>query len=296
MNRIVGTIKAKKATPFPVSPEKMSTVYRSGRFMEIVTAMSDTLHISDYKRLSKTQYAVLSTGEICTYSPPLSHEKRTNLRKSFRNLRRIINANFTGSSSEKHIVLTYAEDMHDYQKAVTDFKKFWDKFRYHYPSTAHVRIIEPRQSGTWHIHMLVKSTTGEALEISVSHVHSLWGHGLVFANKLPATDNYGAYFSAVYTNLDDAEMAKETLSKSQIKGSRLKYYPPNIKFYTCSKGIIRPFPERMPYGIAQEIVAGTKKVFENASSIVRVDANGEEREINRIQYQQYRITNENGDV
>ena len=97
------------------------------------------------------------TGEAIPYKTSTARANNPNsLQKTFITLRRIINNNFTASDSERHVTLTYREHMTDYHQCVKDFKNFWLRFKRKYPSAEYIRVIEPQQSGRWHIHVLIK--------------------------------------------------------------------------------------------------------------------------------------------
>ena len=116
-----------------------------------------------------------------------------------------------------------------------------------------------------------------------------WGLGHVHVSKLPFANNYGAYFSARFSDIDLLENTDCTKGKTKqiIKGGRLKYYPPRFKLYACSEGIIRPTPMRMTYGEAQRLVANSKLSMTYTNHIIRCGDNGNDTEINTITYKQY---------
>jgi len=213
------------------------------------------------------------------------------MKKTFRDLRRIINANFFGGINERHVVLTYAHAMFDYMQANRDFKQFWTRFIYHYPNCEYLKVIEPQANKRWHIHVLIRGPTGQALYIDFDQLRSLWGLGRVHVSDLPAADNYGAYFSARFTDIDaleDSDQSEKNLnSKLIVKGARLQYYPPKFKFYTCSKGIVKPPPTIMKYGDAMNLVEGVTKVHTFTTQILMVDERGHTVELNATQYEQY---------
>lgn len=71
------------------------------------------------------------------------------------------------------------------------------------PSCEYIRILEPQQSGRWHIHLLVKSVIAP-LYIQFKHLRKLWGYGRVRVERLPFATNYGAYFCARFDNKEDS--------------------------------------------------------------------------------------------
>lgn len=96
--------------------------------------------------------------------------------------------------------------------------------------------------------MLLKSLTIKKIHIPIETLSELWKHGYSYIEKLPFSDNFGAYFAIRVTDLypDTDHTNKSNTPKSVIKGGRLHFYPQNFKLYRCSKGIKRPHPVQMP--------------------------------------------------
>ncbi|MGI6696660.1 MAG: rolling circle replication-associated protein [Christensenellales bacterium] len=289
------TIKNLKGKTFTVSSNHMCKVISSGNINEIITVkIPPSPVISNYRRLDKDRCVNLKTGEIITYK---KSSKRLNnhqgLRKTFSDLRRVINANFIGDhQSELHITLTYNYNEQDYTKVAKDFSRFWSRFTYHYPGCEYIRILEPQNAGRWHIHLLVKLMNGKLLYVDYDHLRDLWGLGLIHVSEMPSSDNIGAYFSAMFTDYDafeNAECPEQNPNgwKAIVKGARFKFYPPNFRFYSCSKGIIRPKAKKMPYGEAMKLVGNSREVYTSTKQIVTEDELGNIQELNAVLYQQF---------
>lgn len=83
------------------------------------------------KPLSKDHYVDLATGEIKNYQKNKQRiQSPENLRKTFKNLRRLIIGNF--KAGDIWITLTYRQDddkpMTDTTRVYRDFKSFWRRF------------------------------------------------------------------------------------------------------------------------------------------------------------------------
>ena len=72
---------------------------------------------------------VIGTGEIKEYQQT-DTKQADSLRKTFTNLRQLINTNFHVNDSELFLTLTYAENMQDPERLYTDYKKFFMRLRY----------------------------------------------------------------------------------------------------------------------------------------------------------------------
>lgn len=292
-NRLI--IKSLRDKTFTVSDNHRCKVISAGNIVEIITVKKPPPPIiAKYRRLNRDSCVDLETGEVIMYRQSSKRlENHQGLRKTFSALRRIINANFSGDEGfERHIVLTYGYQESDFNIVAKDFSKFWAKFMYHHGKCEYVRIIEPQQSGRWHLHLLVKKFDGSALNINYDQLHRLWGIGRVHVSKLPFTDNFGAYFSAMLRDLDVFEKLEiqdrpTNSMKTIVKGARLQFYPASFRFYTCSKGIIRPKAIAMAYGEARAMVAASKEVYTFTKQIVAEDELGNAVELNAVKYEQF---------
>ena len=231
-----------------------------------------------------------------------THDKKqmTNIKRAMKRLTAIIRANFGyDNDREAHITFTYRGAMKDHERLYSDFKRWYDQLRYHYPdhNFDYVAIMEPHGSGGWHIHLLLKSTeilwrirgnstTGLDFEKTIG----MWrkangtGAGAVRHERLPDNvSDYGKYFAAYFTTVvpldvelsGDREAVKQA-SKAAVKGSRVHYYPAGFKFYRCSQGIERPKLCREPYesvlndyGPPKYINAYTIKADEGAIQLIQ---------------------------
>lgn len=273
-----------------IDDSKISTVYKTGNITEIITPHHRNECLKKIRKLSKTQYVDLETGEVKEYKQSINKSDNTqSIQRSLSKLRRIINTNFTGSDSERFLTLTYATLMTDTSKLYKDFKSFISKLRKHYP-VEYIVVIEPQKTGSWHLHVLLKSLTNKSLQIPIEVLSELWNHGYFHIEKLPFADNFGAYFAVRVTDFysEDSDINNVNAPKSVIKGGRLHFYPPNFKIYRCSKGIKRPLPVQMAYGEAKKLTDGMKLCYSCSKQIISVDESGKEKTLNTISYHQYK--------
>jgi hypothetical protein len=189
-------------------------------------------------------------------------KQAANLRRSMKKLKGMIRANFgIDLDCEAHITLTYKGRMYDTNRLQENLEKFLRLMRKHYAdhSLEYIAIMEPHAHGGWHIHLLLKSDKPLWLSngvegISFDRVRNLWrkangsGHGGTYHARLPDdVRDFGAYFAAYFTTaipevveLSGNREEIKKASKAAEKGSRLRFYPANFKFYRASLGIIRP--------------------------------------------------------
>jgi hypothetical protein len=239
------------------------------------------------RKLSKDDYLVLSSGEVKQYEQN-KEKQQESLAKTFRALRGIIRANFEGNAkNQKMITLTYAENMKDPEKMYADFELFWKNFTYaNKPhKLQYVAVAEPQERGAWHMHVMTKSDQ-PSWWVDLDKLNKQWPHGMTSVEALKS-DDVGQYYVAYFTSLADETKAKkdaisEDMSKSRKKGGRLHYYPKGMRFYRCSRGIIRPKKETVPYKQVLDEYGYPK--FVNTYSITQ-EAEETEKEINVIQQQ-----------
>lgn len=285
MNSKIVCVKDHAKTP---DMNAMSKVFITGHVIEVETIDKPPKNINRYRKISKEQYIDTLTGELLEYKS----QKRSNsssMKSTFDKLRRIINANFTGIPSELHIILTYGKFMNDTRLMYLDFKRFWQRFSYRYPNCQYIAVTEPQRTGSWHYHVLVKSLDKEYFFIRQSELTELWGHGFTYIKNLAGYDNIGLYFVVRLQDIDVNEILNdENLPKTIKKGARLAYYPPNMKIYRCSSGIIRPQPIIIPYNSVSELVNGHEPCYKSTLHIMKVE-NETHRELNAITYEHYNL-------
>lgn len=284
-------IITKSSNEVEIPDFQLCTVYRCGPVIEVVSIKKRNRNPPKVRRLPNNQYLDLSTGEVKECQQH-TRAYSASLRKTFITLRRLISKNFQGSINELMLVLTYSVHMADTTQLYKDFKAFFAKLQYHYGPLSYISVIEPQQSGSWHFHVLVKKKKFGRLYIPKEHLDKLWEHGFTYVQRIKEVDNVGAYLTSYFTNIDMLEGtpdSKEGQNKMIIKNARLQFYPPGVRIYRCSKDIKRVSSITLPYYKVIEMVDGRKPVRQSARSIVSVQEDGTEKEINTIQYRQYNL-------
>ena len=287
MQHETGIIFKKGQAKIP-DENSIAQVFITGNIIEVRIIDKPSKNLNRYRKLNKCQCIDVETGEVIDYKID-KRGKSSTMKPTFDRLRRIINTNFTGTPSEVHIVLTYASVMTDTRQMYLDFKRFWQRFSYRYPNCQYIAVTEPQERGSWHFHLLVKSTDRPFFFIPHSELTELWGHGYTWIENLNGIDNMGAYFVPRLKDIDiNEDLQDENRSKSIKKGARLSLYPPNMKIYRCSTGIIRPQANLMPYKSVKELTKGHKPYFSGTLHIIRIDENGE-KELNAITDECYNL-------
>lgn len=260
------------------------------------------------KKINKNEYMVLSTGEVFEYQNHSENRSQDieSLRRTFKNIRELINTNFIGAKNELAFTITYAENMTDTKRLYSDFQNFMDKVRYKYPNIDYISVVEPQGRGAWHCHVLLRFNALKTIYIPNKDIAEMWGHGFVKVKAIKQNvDNLGAYLSAY---LGDVELNSDNLQelthegvlrpgqpmnvkevdiqgvkKKFIKGGRLHLYPVGMNIYRCSRGIRKPEKEYMTYEDAKKRIGAVTPTYETRTLIL--DDNGEI--LNAISYEQY---------
>lgn len=277
------------------------TVTKMGHLVEIqhMKKRNSAVHI---RKLDADRYLNLETGEICEFVKSENRSENINsLRQTFKKLRYAINENFQGKPNELFTTLTFAKDSFDEKMVAKDVKNYMKRFKYRYKGLStidYISVIEPHQSGQFHVHMLLRFNDVKKIYIPVLELKELWSHGRVDIKTLKNVDNIGAYLSAY---LADIELTEENVmeavqngskvvvkevegqKKKFIKGGRLKYYPPGMNLFSTSRGIKYPERVEMTYKSAKKIVGSAEPHYKKSYEIQNADFT------NTITYEQYNL-------
>jgi len=285
-----------------IPSQKKVKVVQMGNITEIMYIEKLNMNGFPVKKLNKTEYMVVSTGEVLEYQNHAENRAQNtdSLRKTFKKIRQLINTNFIGAKNELAFTITYAQNMTDNKVLYKDFEKFIKRLRYKYLDIDYMSVVEPQERGAWHCHILLRFNGLESIYIPNKDIEELWGHGFVKVKAIRSdVDNLGAYLSAY---LGDVELNRNTFkqlkpgvivkeveiqgkTKKFIKGGRLHMYPNGMQIYRCSSGIRKPKIDYMYYKDAKKVVgAGTP----NYSSKIDI-LNDEGHKINSITYEHYNL-------
>ncbi len=291
--------------------------------LEVVSMERKVDSLSKFRKLNKEHYLDLETGEILDYKLNTSRDENINsMRKTLHKIRRTINNNFSGGENELFLTLTYAKNMRDVKKLYNDFKRFWVSLKNAFPQYTgleYINIIEPQGRGAWHCHVLIKCDVGQKLYMPNDIVYSCWsGKGWTKTKRLKGVDNIGAYLSAylsdVEINDENVNMLLQTYGnngfdkgciivekdvvdddgnktpKQFIKGARLRLYPSGLNIIRCSRGIVKPISEEIPYFEVKEKVGSRTPDYERSIAIMNsiLEADGEQP-LNVITYENYNL-------
>lgn len=250
------------------------------RSIEVTGIKNRIIHQKTIERIDKEKYIYLPTNELRYYNRNFSRENCiTNLNKTFKKIRKIINYNFDGSDNEFHIILTYKEPMFEPSYLSKDFKSFWNKIKYRYKSLEYLRVAEPNASGSWHLHILVKNFKSPYLFIPYEFIRECWGRGNIKVVRIKNVDRMSTYFFPSFN--------ENASKKAREKAERLEYYPKEFNIYRTSRGIHIPKSVDKTIGEIYRLVDNCKLTRSAVSDIKTIDEYGNEILLNQIVKQQY---------
>lgn len=261
----------------------------SGNVVEFIE-MSSKPTAPNIKKISAEQYINLDSGEICDFLKSNTRaDNIDSLRKSFKQLRSLINANTTDNAKIHWVTLTYAENMTDTKQLYSDFDKFWKRFKRYcikhgWQVPQYITAIEPQGRGAWHCHIIIIWEMKRPFIDNNTVFAPMWGHGFTEIKGVPDDcDNLGAYLSAYLSDMSisgDDEHGKE---KKYIKGARLALYPVGVNIFRHSRGIKLPESRNVCVEqIENEKASSGKLTF--SSSFIITDDDDKERYICKSYY------------
>ena len=251
------------------------------------------------KKLDAERYMEIETGEIKEFERTENRSQGLNsLRQTFKKLRYLINANFTGATNELFVTLTYAEQTNDHLQVGKDYDKFLKRLRYEYGSVDAIKVLEPHASGNWHMHVLFRFNAMRNVYIPNDTLAKIWGLGYVKIQSLKNVDNIGAYVSAYLTDIEVTSEnilgfaaagkehdIKQVDDKIFVKGGRLPFYKSGVNIFSKTKGIKYPERIEMTYAEAKKIVGAATPHYKKSIAI-----SDEEKDFsNVITYEQYNL-------
>lgn len=241
------------------------------------------------QKISADQYINLVSGEICDFQKSDSRaDNRDSLRKSFRQLRDLVNCNTTDNKRIHWVTLTYADNMTDTKQLYSDFDRFWKRFRRYcqkmnWNIPQYIAAIEPQQRGAWHMHIIIIWDRKRPFIDNNEVFAPMWGHGFTKIQGVPDDcDNLGAYLSAYLSDMALSEFEVGN-AKKYIKGARLSLYPVGVQIFRHSRGVKLPTSEQLDLDdLEKEKASSGKLTF--VSSYTISDDDGNTRYISKSYY------------
>ena len=124
-------IKIKKLPYVSVeNPATIKVFTSQNGIIEVESVKNKPFALNRFIRLNKYEYIDKETGEIKKYKKTETrNQSPSELRKTFKNLKRTINSNFTGTNNEKHITLTFSAQSIEPKLVHIEFKRWCEQWK-----------------------------------------------------------------------------------------------------------------------------------------------------------------------
>ena len=217
-------------------------------------------------------------------------QSNANLNKSLKAVRRLIDNNFEDGDGGMFITLTYGYAMTDYKQAKTDLVPVLDGLRHR--KLLYLWVIEPKASGSWHFHLLVKARAGHTLELTKYELLNLWKRrGSVYIQPITQTDGLAAYLGrasqAEDTKGDDYEDGIYMLNDKKYTYSRRSFYKSGMRLYGCSQGLEKPTRIKTTKARAEKMVEGCMRIGTPQSVVINMKNATSTYSMNIVSYEEY---------
>ena len=261
----------------------------------------NTLGLQRIRRLSGNRYCDYETGEIKEYKNNSKRATNPHFRETLQKIKRYINANFCNDG--QFATIGYDSAMKDIKIAKKDFGVFLKALRKTKKAIEYLWVIEPKETGSWHFHILFKGDM-----ITAGELQALWVHGNTNIKAIYDVHSLASYLapnSKIKEDIDNVAAedenenelenpAEETeyknngisiLSKSKQKTERFCYYPAGERIYGKSKGIKKWQEIETTRGEAIVYTEGKKKIGEFSLAVVEPET---EKKVNQINFEYYK--------
>ena len=216
---------------YQISEESYVTITKMNHIIE-VQYMEKRNNAITIRKLNADEYLVLETGEIKEYQEHADTRAahKSSMYRTMKNIRYLINNNFTGARNEKVGTLTYANKTNDLEKICNDTDKFMKRLRYKYKDVStidYLTVLEPHADGNFHMHILLRFNDVKDIGYIDNDLvfRKLWGLGHTKIKNLEEVDNIGAYLSAYLTDMKVSDIpTKDLLVSSELKELKVKEY------------------------------------------------------------------------
>ena len=271
-----------------INNENMVIVTDMNTMVEIKKSMRNTVTKGKIKKLDKTHYVDIDTGEVKEYR---SRNTKTSSRKNNpeslartgRNTKAMMICNFESKNKTQYITLTYNEAKFDYKDAYEDFKTFIKNIRRNYCSDNNMKyfvVEEEHYDSSIHFHCLLYWDKDYPVEM-VNNLNKHWSKG--FAYHKPIKEDKDILYIASYLvsgcynngkKAKKSDIAKTKEEKAAIKSVRLENVPAYYHNIKHSKNMLTPLKDEMTYEQAYELYDFDKpfdeRTFEKEFNGIRI--------------------------
>ena len=207
------------------------------------------------RRINKNEYVDERTGEIKEYAISEIKSEKT-IKRSMKNIEKILCNNFNGSSNERFITLTTAVPTTDIQEMKKLMKNFLKTLKRHFgKDIKYAYTLEMQQTReSWHVHMMIKCEA----KLNNWTIQQYWRNGKTRTTKITYKNTYFEIDEEKAIAQPDSFIAKQTeYGINAVISYMSKHYtketlPTGIRAYTVSRNLEKPLKIKMTYGDFKE--------------------------------------------
>lgn len=216
--------------------------------------IQDTLNkkntFANIRKLNKYEYEVLDTGEIKRYKQG-ANKNQKGLKRSMKNLRKILKNNFSGEKNELFVTLTSEKEIVNIKDIKKKYQKFWKKIKRMYSDMEAVAIFEKNSKGnSWHIHCIMKATRHRSIYISNSKIEGIWKHGYTKTSRIvdyKKENEINEQGRLGYKDMIEEKFGIDKVISYMCKTETKEEIPTGERCYEISRGIKKPTEKQMKY-------------------------------------------------
>lgn len=182
------------------------------------------------KRIRHSMLSKLGVGGTAQEGQKVQKRKDNALRSRMAFIR-LVQANFRISADPLLVTFTYAENMQDLRRGYKDFHAFIQHARYQFGKEfSYISVPEFQVRGAVHFHTLFWGLPDEVFtkQKALRILDKMWAKGFVYIKKTDGSNALSGY------------LAKYMSKTYQDERNQ------NLKSYTASKNILRPYSTTLP--------------------------------------------------
>ena len=285
-------IMAERA-PFVALPDNApTTIIKTKKTFEVIsyTNQSNGAGFKHIENLPGGKFLNKKTGEI-KYKKKNENRVQNNafLNKSIKAVRRLIDNNFEDGVGQ-FVTLCYDYAMTDYKQAKADLVNVVDGLRYR--KLDYIWVIEPKESGSWHYHILIKPREGHTFTLTEDEVRKMWkNRGSVDVQPITNVDGLAAYLGRASQTAEDEEEEENgitMLADKKYTYSRRSFYKTDMRLYGYSQSLEKPTRIKTTKAGAAKMVEGCERIGKPKSTIISKKNATKTYPLNAVSYEEYR--------
>lgn len=235
--------------------KKCGNIYKLQKSSNVNFATVQKQKRGSIKKISKSQYIVLRTGEIKDFknSNTKTDDNIRSMRRALEDCRDLINASVVNEENAMALTLTYENIICDTKQVGKDFTAFIRKLRRQIADCEYIYVLELQKRGSWHIHAIL-IFDGPAPSISSEQIGSIWNKGIINSSQVKDIKRLSLYLTA--------HVSKDKNGNTTIKGIPIEKYEKGMKVYRYSRGLKKPKSEYKKGSAVNEDIVNMKQIYD----------------------------------